>query len=304
MFEETTKTLLGLLSGKDFEKVPAATTDIIKYLDQLTEKISSLEDDAAAKLNAFSYQRIDCKGRDTQLLRDLADARQKAKEYAYKVSELIQYGSDETRQENIRQGLKNRDLTPLTNYINQLQRRLLMCEESYQGAQEAINQLVSESQEMVGFCEKKAFEANTKRKTAMAVSVAAGVVGLAAIVGMFIFGVQPDMVPITGIAFMVCGGAAFRASSYYVTNLDEVEKQFKQLGRSFSDTQSHVLSIEEDIKVVKMWLTKIAYAVNNANYNPADVHSEFVKAFGCLCQTFSQSRKASILQEKLMKILT
>lgn len=76
-------------------------------------------------------------------------------------------------------------------------------------------------------------------------------------------------------------------------------KKWKWLGRSFSDTQSHVLSIEEDIKVVKMWLEKIAYAVDNAK---ADMHSEFDKALDCLCETFSQSRKASILQEKLMKI--
>lgn len=222
MAEKATKALLEFVSSGDHEK-PRVAKHITEHLGQLIERISSLEDEAAAKLNALSYEKIDCKGRDTQLLRNLKDVRQKAKEYAFKVTELIQYGSDEARQANIRQELRNRDLKPLKDYINQLQRHLSMCEESYQDVQEAINQLVSESPAMVGYCEKKVLEANSRRKTAIGMSVTAGVVGLAAIVGMFKFGVKLHLLSIAGIAFIVCGGTAFRASSYYAANLEEVE---------------------------------------------------------------------------------
>ena len=294
-----------------------AFIELVKCVQELIDTISSAADVTIARFNALHYEKINRKGRGKELQRSLKRAAEKSFIFAGRVGDLYQYGGDKARQTRIRAELckENGNLTLLNNYISELQRRLSKCEESYKKVQEAVNELIKDSQEAAAFCEKKALEASGKRNitngiggTVAAGSAAAGAAtavttggaAISAAVGPFTFGIGTIVgLGVTAAAAAIVGGGvavgAGIATYQIASNFKKVAVEFKQLQWSYNRIQSCASNVEDFINVLKTQLDSIADTFDNAN--AIIEHSEIIEAFDSLCKAFGESHEASTFQK-------
>lgn len=271
----------------------------MEYMEHL--RVISLElDHAISQCKALDNAKIDSAIEYKNLQRALKRASEQAEVYVENVYEFYQYGNDEVRYKRIREKLQSGDKTEMADYISQLQKRLVSCEESYHAVQEAISEVIKASQQAASFCEKKCVEADANKYGTMKTgAVIAGGVILGALAGIFTFGLGTfTTLAAVSTCTAIGGGGIYAAVRYY----EKCKSSFTDVERAFNSVQSQATKVEDWINKHKTKLKIIANTIDNTSMNTSDT----VSAFDWLYERISESKIACTMagRSEVMKQCT
>lgn len=259
-------------------------------LKELKELVVRTINAILAEYDALSKAAIDLDNKLQTLLENFKRAMEAVQKYEDHIRDVRWYGSDEKRIEKIREGIKRRNFTLLTEFITQLETvYLVRAEESCREAEEALEGVRSSAQELSAACKKRAVEANTRKKAVTGTAAVGGIgVGLA-VAGMATFGI--GTVVGLGVSYVI-----YRESS----NNAELKAKFESLSQSFDDAKSRASRQCDQTRKIVRSLTTLSTAIDTIE-EAMDSHegpSYADAAFKRLCENIKELEAASIPSEK------
>lgn len=220
-----------------------------------------------------------------------------------RVEKCLEYGDlKQQRRNEIKENARNGDFTKAISYLNQLRRFFEQCGTCYTAFEGFNNSAISLSGKSVVICNDKKGECSggqtttTAGKVLMGLGVAAGVGGLAAVAGIFTFGIGTPLVlgaaaTATGVGGTgaVIAGNAVRSRGEHYTRL---EQEFRKIGAKFEKMRDVAGTMDEKMDKVKSSLSAMEYDHTNVSKNTTkeDIDT-FNSVFETLLTDIAQERK-------------
>lgn len=258
-----------------FKALPEIVTAALKLVEHLKDFKSLIEElnNFLHKVNKLKTVAVETRQEIKKVVDDLKAAVCEFYKFFDKIRDVFWYGSDNARKNRIKEGIRRGDYGELSDFTDLLSRSLRKAEGQYKISMKAFQSIRSSSLKGAGDCGIKALEARSKLRTTKAVggstaaaviaAGAAGGVALSVVAGVFTFGIGAIVgLSLTAAGTIVAGTAVGTGIGVYthvtVTDLEDLEKLFSSLSKSFEDVDSSASNTLDDIRSMEIPLDSIS----------------------------------------------